>query len=171
MQVIAGYLFTVLNYVFYCLSRFCRKKQAMLAFDLLAKCSVCTALFFLGSLGGSYSMMVSFFVLIAANIKERRGAKWPALYALFEALLVGILIREFAGISSVLVFLTSSLSLLSIWWFPPQKMRIASLVTSSMSLLYMLSIRNWAGLLEILVLGSNALSYLKYRNNGAYAKS
>ena len=135
----------------------------MLAFDLLAKCSVCAALFCLGSLGGSYSMMVSFFVLIAANIKERKGRKWTALYVLFEALLVAILIREFAGISSVLVFLTGSISLLSIWWLPPQRMRIASLVTSSTSLLYMLSIRNWAGLLEIFVLGSNALSYLKYR--------
>lgn len=68
-----------------------------------------------------------------------------------------------AGISSILVFLTSSISLLSIWWLKPQKMRIAGMATSITSLLYQISIKNWAGLLEIVVICSNILSFAKYK--------
>jgi len=160
-----GAFFTVCNYIFYCSSRFCRKKYQMLTFDLLAKLSMVLALYFLGSLSGAYSMLTSFAILLAANIKERRGAKWPVLHAFFQAVLVAILVGQFAGISSVLVFITSSVSLLSIWYLPPQKMRAASLVTSSTSLLYQLSIHNWAGLLELVVITSNVVSYLKYRKS------
>lgn len=158
-----GYLFTVFNYVFYCSSRFRRKKTKILGLDLLAKLSMILATFFLGSLSGSYSMMVSFSILIAANIKEKKEKQWTAGYVLFQLLLVAILAFRFEGISSVLVFLTSSVSLLSVWWLAPQKMRIASMVTSITSLLYQMSILNYAGLLELIVIGSNILSYLRYR--------
>lgn len=160
--VFLGYLFTVFNYIFYCSSRFYRKKTHILGLDLLAKLSMILATFFLGSLSGSYSMMVSFIILITANIKEKRGSRWTLGYALFQASLVAILIFRFEGLSSVLVFLTSSVSLLSIWWLVPQKMRIASIVTSVTSFLYQLSIQNYAGLLELIVITSNVLSYLKY---------
>lgn len=158
-----GYLFTVFNYIFYCSSRFRRKKAKILGLDLLAKLSMILATFFLGSLSGSYSMMVSFTILIAANIKEKQGKRWPLGYAVFQAVLIAILVFRFEGISSVLVFLTSSVSLLSIWWLVPQKMRIAGMVTSVTSLLYQMSIQNYAGLLELIVITSNILSYLKYR--------
>ena len=70
-----------------------------------------------------------------------------------------------AGISSILVFLTSSISLLSIWWLKPQKMRIVGMATSITSLFYQISIKNWAGLLEIVVICSNILSFAKYRKS------
>lgn len=159
---ILGYIFTIFNYIFYCTSRFGRKKQKMLSLDLLAKASTFTALYFLGSLSGAYSMFMSFIILISANIKVRKGKTWTPLYVLFEVGLVLILILKFEGLSSVLVFLTSSVSLLSIWWLKPQGMRIASFFTSFSSLLYQLSIRNYAGLLELVVISSNILSYIKY---------
>lgn len=160
---ILGYIFTVFNYIFYCSSRFRKKKTKMLSMDLLAKLSMILALYFLESLSGSYSMMVSFTILIVANIKEKNEKTWTLGYLFFEAVLIGILIIKFEGISSILVFMTSSISLLSLWWLLPQKMRIASLITSITSLLYQLSILNFAGLLEIIVISSNILSYLRYR--------
>ena len=35
--MILGYTFTALNYLLYCVSRFCEKKYQMLTLDLLAK--------------------------------------------------------------------------------------------------------------------------------------
>lgn len=160
----AGYAFTVFNYVFYCFSRFGRKKHQMLALDLLAKLSTFAALYFLNSLSGAYSMLVSFMILAAANIKERRSGKWLPAYAVFQLSLIIIMVWKFAGISSLLVFATSSISLFSIWWLSPQKMRIAGMATSISSLLYQISINNWAGLLEIVVICSNIASFAKYMN-------
>lgn len=159
----AGYVFTVFNYIFYCVSRFCRKKRQMLTLDLLAKLSTFAALFFLNALSGAYSMLVSFVILIVANIKERKNGRWVLPYVFFQSLLVVIMVWKFAGISSILVFATSSISLLSIWWLPPQKMRIAGMATSISSLLYQISIKNWAGLLEIIVICSNVASFAKYK--------
>jgi len=135
----------------------------MLTLDLLAKLSTFVALYFLNALSGAYSMLVSFVILIVANIKIRRNGRWLPGYLFFQILLVVIMVWKFAGISSVLVFLTSTISLISIWWLSPQKMRIAGMATSISSLLYQLSIRNWAGLLEIIVIGSNILSFFKYK--------
>lgn len=162
-RVLAGYLFTILNYVFYCTSRFCGRKQRMLSLDLLAKLSTFAGLFFLNALSGAYSMLVSFAVLIAANIKIRKNARWLPGYILFQSVLIGIMLWKFAGISSVLVCITSTVSLISIWWLSPQKMRIAGLVTSVSSLMYQLSIQNWAGMLEIIVICSNIASFIAYK--------
>lgn len=163
LNLLLGYIFTVFNYLFYCISRFCRKKYQMLTLDLLAKLSTFAALFFLNSLSGAYSMLVSFLILIAANVKERKNSKWLPIYVAFQLSLVIIMIWKFAGISSILVFVTSTISLLSIWWLNPQKMRIAGMATSISSLLYQMSIKNWAGFLEIIVICSNVLSFSKYK--------
>lgn len=163
-NTLLGYVFTVFNYVFYCGSRFCRKKYQMLTLDLLAKLSTFVALYCLDSLNGAYSMFVSFLILIAANIKERKNGRWFIPYVIFQFLLVVIMIWKFAGVSSILVFMTSTISLLSVWWLNPQKMRIAGMATSILSLLYQISIKNWAGLLEIIVICSNAASFTKYKN-------
>lgn len=160
-----GYLFTILNYIFYCISRFCKKKHQMLALDLLAKSSTIVALFCLHSLSGAYSMLVSFLVLIVANIKIRRNGRWLLGYVMFQLILIVIMIWQFAGISSILICITSTISLTSIWWLSPQKMRIAGMATSFSSLLYQLSIRNWAGLLEIVVICSNIISFIKYKKD------
>lgn len=66
--MLLGYAFTALNYLLYCVSRFCKKKYQMLTLDLLAKVAFVIGLFFMGSLSGVFSMLVTFFYLIAANI-------------------------------------------------------------------------------------------------------
>lgn len=163
-----GYLFTVLNYAFYCISRFCRKKNQMLLLDLLSKISFVIGMVFMGSLSGAYSMLVNFTYLIFANIKERKQYKWPALYIIFQLLLICTMINSFAGISSILICISTSISLLSVWWLSPQKMRLAGLAANVSTLLYHFSLRNWAGLCEILVIGSNIVSYVKYKKSSSF---
>lgn len=160
--MVIGYVFTVLNYIFYCSSRFCEKKYQILFLDLLAKISTIISLYFLGSLSGAYSMFVSACVLVVANIKEYYHHRWPVLYVIFQTVLITILVLKFAGLSSILVFCTSTVSLFSIWWLKPQHMRIAGFLSSITYLCYQMSISNWAGLLEIVVLWSNCISYIKY---------
>lgn len=158
-----GYAFTVLNYIFYCSSRFCRNKLQMLAWDLMSKVSFVIGLLFLGSLSGAYSMLVTFSYLICANIKERRKQNWPVLYIVFQALLVYVMLSSFAGASSVFIFLSTSIALFSVWWLSPQNMRAAGLIANAMTLCYNISLRNWAGMFELAVMASNIASYRKYR--------
>jgi len=157
-----GYLLTVLNYGCFCLSRFMKYKKHMLLLDLVAKIFTATGFFFLGSLSGSYTFIVVFFVLIVANIKERLSKRWLWAYLFFQSLYIFILIYTYEGVSSVLVFFTVSSALLCVWWLPPQLMRLVGLINSIVFLFYQISIKNWAGLLEIGVFFSNLASFIKY---------
>lgn len=71
-MIILGYLFTVINYVFYCLSRFMAEKKHILFMDLIAKIFTILGLYCLNSLSGAICFTITFFLLIAANIKERK---------------------------------------------------------------------------------------------------
>lgn len=161
-NLLLGYFFTILNYMFYCISRFGRRKQQMLL-DLLSKISFVIGMVFMGSLSGAYSMVVNFIYLILATIKERKHYKWPGLYVILELLLVCAMVNSFAGISSILIFISTSISLLAVWWLPPQKMRLTGLVANIFTLFYHFSLRNWAGLCEIAVITSNITSYVRYQ--------
>ncbi|MBQ9035213.1 MAG: YgjV family protein [Alphaproteobacteria bacterium] len=160
-----GYFFTVLNYLCYCLSRFMKHKKMMLLLDLLAKVFTALGLYFLDSLSGAYIFMAVFFMLIVANIKERLNKRWLLGYVFFQSLYLTILFYTYGGISSVLVVTTVSVTLFCIWWLPPQQMRFIGGLNCFTYLAYQISIKNWAGLLEILVILSNLFSFLKYRKN------
>lgn len=160
-MLFCGYLFTVANYVCYCCSRFMKKKKMMLLLDLVSKILMSVALYFLGSLSGAYIFIAVLFMLIVANIKERLNKKWFLAYAFFQFLYLLILWYTYIGISSVLVVLTVSVTLFSIWWLSPQKMRIVGAFNGLTFLAYQISIQNWVGLLEIFVIISNFISYYK----------
>lgn len=162
-MIFLGYLFTLLNYVCYCLSRFMKQKTEMLALNLIAKIFTVLGLYCLSSLSGAYTYMVVFFLLIVANIKERLHKEWLCGYIFFQSLYLIILYITYAGLSSILVVLTVSINLFSIWFLPPQKMRLVGAFNCLTYLSYQISIKNWAGLLEIFVLMSNILSFIKYR--------
>jgi len=158
-----GTIFTVLNFVCYCLSRFMKEKKAMLLWDLMAKVFISMGLYCFDSLSGAYISMAVFFMLIVANIKERLNKRWLGAYLFFEGLYLTILYCTYIGISSILVVITDSVTLFCIWWLPPQKMRLVGALNGFTYLSYQISIKNWAGMLEIFVILSNFLSYLKYR--------
>lgn len=162
-MLILGYIFTILNYACYCLSRFMKTKKMMLLLDLISKVFTSLGLYCLNSLSGAYVFIAVFFMLIVANIKERLNKQWLAVYIFFQSIYLIILYYTYVGISSILVVLLVSITLFCIWWLPPQKMRIVGLFNSFTCLAYQISIKNWAGLLEILVMFSNLLAYLKYK--------
>lgn len=161
-MIILGYLFTVINYIFYCLSRFLAEKKHILFMDLIAKLFTVLGLYCLNSLSGAICFSITFFLLIAANIKERKNKKWLFLFIVFQFLYLLTFIFQYDGWPSFLVFVTSSVNLLCVWWLSPQNMRFVGGINSIFFLLYQISIKNWAGLIEILVILSNLFSYLKY---------
>lgn len=162
-MLLLGYFLTVLNYICYCSSRFMKTKQLMLLFDLIAKILTIAALFCLGSFSGMYLFGVSMLTIIGANLKERYQKKWTLLFAIFQGLYIFILFAVFEGVPTILVFLTSTITLICNWWLKPQQMRIVGAWNSFLFLAYQISIKNWAGLLEILVILSNFSAYLKYK--------
>jgi hypothetical protein len=135
----------------------------MLTFDLIAKIFMMFGLYCFNSLSGVYIYILAFAMLIVANVKERLNKKWFWIYIVFQSLYFMVLCFTFIGISSVLIVLTASIKLYSVWFLRPQKMRIVASFNALIHLTYMLCIKNWAGLLEIFPLSSNILSYLKYK--------
>lgn len=164
-MVLLGYFFTALNYLIYCISRFASSKKTMLFLDLLSKIFMAIGLYFLNSLSGAYMTIVIFFMLIVANIKEQLNKKWLCWYVFFQSLYFVILFFTYDGFSSILITTTVSTALFSVWWLKPQQMRLVSFLNGFTYLTYQISIKNWAGLLEILLILSNFFSFLKYRKS------
>ena len=71
--------------------------------------------------------------------------------------------KTYIGISSILVFSCSSITLCANWWLSPQNMRLSAVFGSVVYLAYQISIANWAGLLVVFALTSNLFSFLTYR--------
>ena len=159
-----GYFFTVINYVCYCASRFMKTKQKMLLFDLVSKVFTVLGLYFLGSMTGVWSFVLTFFWLIAANIKEKYNKRWMLFFLFFQGCYCAILFYTYAGLSSVLVFLSSTIYLYCVWWLSPQKIRFIGGLNNFIYLAYQISIKNWAGLIEIFVIISNFTAFFKNRD-------
>lgn len=168
-MLIIAYIATLMSYLCYCRSRYCKTKKNMVSLDLASKLFSIVALVLMGSLTGGFNMALSFVLLIIIRIREKRNFSEIANVLLFSVFLcgyIGILIFTFQGLPSVLTFLTSSLTLTGLCFLSPQGMRKIGIFASSLYLCYMLSIKNWVGLLEILVLFSNITSYLYYKKRG-----
>lgn len=163
-----GYIMTFFNYICYCSSRFMKEKTYMLLLDILAKISTIIALICLGSLTGSYNMIISLILLIIARKKEKgkiltTKISSNVVFILFVCSYLFSMTLTFKGISSILVTITSVITLISIWYLPPQKMRIVGACNSVIFLCYQMSIRNYVGILEILVILSNIVAFVKYK--------
>lgn len=160
---IAGYILCVVNYICVCAGRYCRQKKHIVMFELLAKVFTVVSLYCLGSLTGAYMFFVSLVNLIVCNINEHRGTGTKVLYYVFETAYIAVTILTFKGISSVLVFTTSSITLYCLWFLNPQQMRLLGIVNSCIFTMYQISIGNIAGMLEVFVLVSNLTAFVHYR--------
>ena len=172
--MVVGYIFTFINYIAYCTSRFQKKKSLILTLDLIAKICTIIALYFLGSLSGSYSMFISFISIIIFNIKERYKFNKYLEFSIYILLQIGYIlvgIFTFSGISTILIFITSSVMLFANCYLSPQKMRFLGVPCSMLYLGYQISIKNWVGLLEILVILSNIISFKKYKKLESQSQS
>ena len=164
---IFGYIFTIISYVIYCVGRYSKKKSGMLCTDILSKIIASAGFLYLRSYTAVGNMLGGIAVLCMASLKEKKHKKWIVMYVLLELMYVVILLNTMQGISSVIIFITSTISLYNIWWNNPQKMRILGIVNSIIYTGFQISIKNWAGLLEIFVISSNISSYLKYRKESS----
>lgn len=160
-MVFWGYFFTLINYVCFCTSRFMKTKQQMLLLDLLAKVFTILGLYCMGSMTGVWAFALMFVLLLVANVKEKYNKKWALLFLLFQGLYFVVLWYTYAGISSILVFLNSSVYLYCVWWLSPQNIRLVGGLNCFLYLAYQLSIKNWAGLTEIFVIISNFAAFFK----------
>ncbi|MBO4643116.1 MAG: YgjV family protein, partial [Alphaproteobacteria bacterium] len=57
--------------------------------------------------------------------------------------------------------------LFCVWWLSPQKIRFIGGFNSFLYLAYQISIKNWAGLIEIFVIVSNFAAFFKNKEGGA----
>ena len=165
-MLLLGYVLFILNYICYCSSRYCKEKKYMLTLELVAKILTIISMYCFGSLSGAYIFIVGFVNIIVRTILEYKELDLKFLFFVFEFLYIVITVITLAGVSSILVFTSSSISLFSLWFLPPQKMRVVGIYNSFIHLFYQLSIKNYAGFLECFVILSNLTSYLKYKRSG-----
>lgn len=162
-----GYIFTIISYAVYCVGRYCKNKSGMLYTDILSKIIASAGFLYLRSYTAVGNMLGGIAVLCMASLKEKKHKKWTLMYVLLELMYVVILLNTMQGISSLIIFITSTISLYNIWWYTPQKMRVVGIVNSIIYIGFQISIKNWAGFLEIFVISSNISSYLKYRKESS----
>ena len=162
-NLIMGTASTVSVCIIYCISRFQKSKKAILTLDLIAKILTILMFFFFSEKTGIFSEMVGLTVLIAANVRERREMTLKWLYFAYMTVYFIILLFTFDGVSSVLCTAVAMLSVTSNWWFDPQKMRIADIVICCCMFVLDMSIGNYAGFTELIIMTCNIISFRKYK--------
>ena len=164
-MAILGYVLTALNYGCFITSRFLREKKWIVTLDVMAKILLICALLCFNSLTGSYNMLISLIMLIILNIKERKAPdkKWITPWALLEIALLLVFIFTYDGLPSILVWFTSTVTIWHTWFMPPQIMRIIGGWNGILFFIYQMLIKNWVGVLELLVITSNFVAYYKYK--------
>lgn len=142
-----------------------KDKKTILELDLMSKTCTVIGLFCLGSITGAVNMVISFFVILVLNIRESRfkGSRWVGLFVVVQLGYVLSALCTYAGISSILIFMSCTNMLIANWFLSPQKMRIVGGLNSFIYLGYQISIRNWAGLVEIAVIICNFASFVMHK--------
>lgn len=161
---IMGTLSTLSVCLIYCVSRFQKSKKAILTLDLIAKILTIMMFFFFSAKTGIFSEMIGLSVLIIANIRVREGKKCKQLYYIYMLIYTGVLILTFDGLSSLLCTAVAMISVTSNWWFDPQKMRIADIIICALMFVLDMSIGNYAGFTELIIMTCNIVSFKKYSN-------
>lgn len=166
-MIYVAYGLTFINYVFYCSSRYMKKKEHMLLFDMIAKIVTTISFLLLNSKTGMFNMVLAFMLILYNYVEEKKETTSKTqniiVFSIATSIYIIILFLTYSDISSILVFTTSIISLISNQFLPPQKMRMAGIFNSILYLIYQLTLKNWAGLLEIIVIISNLTSWLKYK--------
>lgn len=163
-MLVLGYLFMILNYISFCLGIFCREKKWILTLEVLSRLFTILGLYCFNSLTGAYNSILLLIALSILNIRERiSDNKMTWLYVIFQSVLCVIFYKTYIGVSSILVFVSSSVCLFHNWFMPPQLMRLIGGCNCVIYLIYQLSIGNWAGFSELIVIVCTFSSYIKYR--------
>lgn len=166
-MILAGYIFSAINYLFYCVGRFTKKKPAILMFSLVALCMAGISNYCFGSLTGSLALFVQIPIVILSYINEKKPLQnWLrcCIYEVAFLLITLILIFTFQGITSILIYIATNLSIYSYWWMDEQGMRIAGIFIGIAFFVYCMSIENYLGFLELCVIFANLVSYAIYKN-------
>lgn len=163
-MIYIGYVLTILSIILYAIGLQFKKKVHIILSQIICKLLTAISLFCFYSMSGVWLSIMSLGVLFISYLKESTNKDYKIFYFIFQLIYISILIITFDGISSILVFIGSSLSLFSLFWLREQPLRIVGFVKSIIYLIYQLVIGNWAGLTETIILYSYVSSYIKYKN-------
>ena len=90
------------------------------------------------------------------------------VYSLAVLVTTIILATTFKGLSSILIYVAANLSIYSYWWMNEQQLRVTGVFIGVLFFLYCMSIRNYMGFMELLVILSNIVSYAVYKRKKSY---
>ena len=158
-MIYAGYALTALNYVLYCISRFQKNKRSILILDIFAKICTVLSFFLLSVKSGMISMLISLAAIIVFTIRDKN----KIAYGVFFASYIACAVYTFTGLPEIILAISSILMLTANCFFEGQGIRFTGIIVSVLYLGFQISVKNYAGLLEIFVLIANIVSFIKYK--------
>ena len=163
-MLVAGYIFSAINYIVYCVGRFKKNKSTILIFSLASKLTTLISLYCFGSLSGAYIFAIDIVDTILCNLNEKYqwNIKW--IYFITTAGKYIVSSFTFFFFFSILQLTQSTLNPFAAWYLNPQKMRIIGIIGAMCALGQLLLLGNYMGLLEIAVIIANIVSWSKYKN-------
>lgn len=171
--MILGYIFSIINYTFYGLGRFMKKKSAILVFCLLSLLAAAISCYFFNSLSGYYLLLTQIIVTSLAYIKEKKTFNKFLTYGIYIAaqlFITATIMYTFKGMSSVFCYISVTIAIFSVWWLNEQKMRLTGIFICLFSFLYNMTIGNYLGVLELAIIATNIISYFIYKKKNLAIK-
>ena len=170
-MIVVGYLFSTLNYILYCIGRFTKKKSAIMLYCLFALVMAGISNYCFGSLTGSLTLFVQIPIVFLSYCKEKKPMQKRTMIFVYSLAVLAttiILATTFKGLSSILIYVAANLSIYSYWWMSEQQLRVTGVFIGVLFFLYCMSIRNYMGFMELLVILSNIVSYAVYQRKKSY---
>lgn len=164
--LLLAYIFSIVNYSLYAIGRFMKNKSAILFFCVLSLLTAAISCFFFKSMSGFYLLLIEIFFNIAAYIKEKKQFNKIISYSVYIFTQILILLatyNSFKGISSIFCFISVAIAMFSAWWLDAQKIRLFGVLVCLFSFLYSMTIGNYIGVLELVIIAMNIVSYLVYK--------
>ena len=141
-----------------------KSNRALFLFQLIGCILFCVQFFIMGAYTGALSLVVNIirnFLLLKA--KEWSWVKSKLTLACIIAVLVVITVYTWAGLHSLLPFISVAVTSIGYWTDNAQKIRLSQLIGSPCTLVYDVIIRSWGGVLnETIVILSIVISIARF---------
>lgn len=126
-----------------------KSNRALFMCQLLGCTAFCVQFFLMGALTGAISLIVN----IARNVLLIKAKKWKwarsnVTMCVILFLLTAVTIVTWAGLESLLPFISVAVTTVGYWTHNGQKIRLSQLVGSPCYLIYDVTVHSWGGVIS-----------------------
>ena len=164
--IILGQVLTLISYLIFWISRFCKNKHKLLLWDNISRIAAIAAFFFLGTYDGIKNTLFVIVRNIMGQVTNKKSITTKLLtFIIMSLILIGMYYIGFNGITTILVGICGIFNLFGVIMCKEQGIRLFGLLGSSFYAAFLLLTNNITGFIcEIICFFVILTSYLKYRD-------